>query len=192
MKIIKEINRFFTKIWKVYKLRKDNSKIAVKPLEELNRIPLLFNTSQTPKVSIIIPFYNEEIYTWNCLLFLHKHLTNGIPFEILLIDDNSTENNDFSLIKGISIHRNSENLGFLKNINKGIELAKGEYIYILNNDTEVQENFLKELLYVFENFKNVGAVGSKLLNPNKTLQEAGSLFMKDFDIQQIFRRKKPF
>jgi len=192
MNLIKELSFYFTKLWKVYKLKKDNSTIMFKSLEVLNRIPLTFDSSQTPKVSIIIPFYNEEIYTWNCLLFLNKYLTSDIPFEILLVDDNSPENNDFSLIKGITIHRNDENLGFLKNINKGIQLAKGEYIYILNNDTEVQKNFLKELFFVFENFKNVGAVGSKLINPDRSLQEAGSLFMKDFDIQQIFRRKKTY
>ncbi|MBW4360785.1 glycosyltransferase [Flavobacterium taihuense] len=192
MKITKKIKHYLTRIRRVSQLEKENSKIVVKPLDELNRVPLFFDSSNRPKVSIIIPFYNEEIYTWNCLLFLNKYLTNEIPFEILLFDDNSTEKNDFSLIKGISIHRNNENLGFLKNINKGIQLAKGEYIYILNNDTEVQENFLKELFYVFENFKNVGAVGSKLINPNWSLQEAGSVFMKDFNIRQIVTNKKTF
>jgi GT2 family glycosyltransferase len=192
MKITKKIKHYFTRIRRTHRLEKEHSKIVSKSLGKLNRVPLLFESSPTPKVSIIIPFYNEENYTWNCLLFLNKYLTNDLPFEILLIDDNSSENNDFSLIKGITIHRNIENLGFLRNINKGIQLAKGEYIYILNNDTEVQKNFLKELFYVFENFDNVGAVGSKLINPNRSLQEAGSLFMKDFNIRQIVKKKKPF
>jgi GT2 family glycosyltransferase len=192
MKLTKNIRYFLRRIRRVNRLIKANSKIIPKPLENLDRKPFSFQSSQTPKVSIIIPFYNEEIYTWNCLLFLKKYLTDEISYEILLIDDCSTESIDFSPINGIAVHRNTENLGFLKNINKGIQLAKGEYIYILNNDTEVQENFLKELFYVFENFKNVGAVGSKLINADKSLQEAGSVFMKDLDIRQIVRNKKPF
>lgn len=192
MKLNKKIKYFLRRIRKVKKLELEYQTIEIKPLEKLNRIPLVFESSESPKVSIIIPFYNEEIYTWNCLQFLNKHLTKDIPYEIILIDDNSPEKNDFTLIKGISVYKNEVNLGFLKNINKGIQIAKGEFIYILNNDTEVQKNFLKELFYVFENFKNVGAVGSKLLNADRSLQEAGSLFMKNFDIRQIVRHKKPY
>jgi GT2 family glycosyltransferase len=192
MKFTKRIKNLIIRIQKVSSLKKLNSKIKLQPLENIKKIPLVFNSSENPKVSIIIPFYNEEIYTWNCLLFLNKYLTDDIPFEILLIDDNSSENCDFSLIKGISIHRNKVNLGFLKNINKGINLAKGDYIYILNNDTEVQERFLEELFFVFDNFKNVGAVGSKLINPDRSLQEAGSFFTKDFGIQHIARKKESY
>lgn len=192
MKITKKIKHFFRRIRYIKKLNTENSRIVPLPLEKINRTPIQFEIAKAPKVSIIIPFYNEEIYTWNCLRFLHKNLDTAIPYEILLIDDCSPENMDFSNIKGITIHRNKENLGFLKNINKGISLANGEYIYILNNDTEVHENFLKELLFVFENFKNVGAVGSKLINPDKSLQEAGSVFMKNLEIRQIVKNKKTF
>jgi GT2 family glycosyltransferase len=192
MKFTKKIKKWVVKAQKVNSLKKLYSKIKPQPLVNIKKIPLSFNSSENPKVSIIIPFYNEEIYTWNCLLSLNKYLTDDIPFEILLIDDNSSENCDFSLIEGISIHRNKVNLGFLKNINKGINLAKGEYIYILNSDTEVQERFLAELFFVFNNFKNVGAVGSKLINPNRSLQEAGSLFIKDFGIQDIARKKESY
>ena len=106
MKVTKKIKHYFTRIRKIYRLEKENSKIVAKSLGEINRVPLLFEASKTPKVTIIIPFYNQEIYTWNCLLFLNKYLTNDIPFEILVIDDNSTENYDFSLIEGIFIYRN--------------------------------------------------------------------------------------
>jgi GT2 family glycosyltransferase len=157
----------------------------------LVREKIIFNESKNPTVSIIIPFYNQEKFTWNCLNYLNKNLSEKYPFEIILIDDNSPEAYDFSLIEGINLIKNSTNLGFLKNINKGITAAKGEYIYILNNDTEVGKYFLEELFFVFENFKNVGAVGSMLLNPDNTLQEAGSVFLKGYDIRQVVRNKKP-
>lgn len=183
-----------------YKIRRYK---RVKSLEDRFKNLKLFtslNTNQKinfaefeiPKVSIIIPFYNQIDYTLNCLNHLHKQLDNSIPFEIILIDDNSPQEYDFSEIKGIQLIRNNENLGFLKNCNNGILASKGEYIYFLNNDTEVQKGFLKELLFVFENFPNVGAVGSMLLNTNGSLQEAGSVFMKDFTIHQIVRKRKPY
>jgi GT2 family glycosyltransferase len=185
MQISRSIKNFLKQ---KFKLKKYNKK--PKPLK-LIRKKIIFNAPGNPIVSIIIPFYNQEKYTWNCLNYLNKNLSNKYPYEIILIDDNSPETYDFSLIEGVNIIKNTTNLGFLKNINKGINASKGEYIYILNNDTEVGENFLDELFFVFENFKNVGAVGSMLLNPDSTLQEAGSVFLKNFDIHQIVRNKEP-
>jgi GT2 family glycosyltransferase len=192
MSIPRKISSFLKKINRVNELEKQFKKGISKSVPIWATQEIDFKFSQDPKVSIIIPFYNESQYTLNCLHYLHNNLTQNHSFEIILIDDNSTENYDFSSITGIHIIRNKENLGFLRNINKGIQNAKGEYIYILNNDTEVQENFLDELFYVFENFPNVGAVGSKLINSNGSLQEAGSLIMKNCNIRQIVRKKEVF
>jgi O-antigen biosynthesis protein len=59
--------------------------------------------------------------------------------------------------------------------NRGAAAARGDYIVILNNDTEVTPRWVDELLYVFENFDGVGMAGAKLLYPNGTLQEAGGI-----------------
>lgn len=192
MRIKKKISLFFRRRRKVKQLEDRLKSAQPRKLTTIHRESLDFESSENPKVTIIIPFYNQELYTWNCLHFLHKNLTRNYSYEIILIDDNSPEEYDFSLISGIKIIKNETNLGFLKNVNKGIKAAKGEFIYLLNNDTEVYENFLDELFYVFENFNNVGAVGSMLLNPDLTLQEAGSVFMKDFTIHQIVRNRLPF
>lgn len=191
MGISRTIRYFIWRIKKVNALEKPYKKPVPKNIE-LQNLTLNFKSSENPIVSIIIPFYNEYKYTINCLYYLEKNLSNKYPFEIILVDDNSPENCDFSNVTGINVIKNETNLGFLRNINKGIKAAKGEYVYILNNDTEVQEHFLDELFYVFENFKNVGAVGSMLLNANETLQEAGSVFMKNCDINQIVRKKLAF
>jgi glycosyltransferase involved in cell wall biosynthesis len=188
-KIKKNIRFYFEKYKKIEAIEKKYKNKNPKIISKINKVKINFESSKNPIVSIIIPFYNEEDYTWNCLLHLHKNLKKTYPFEIIIIDDNSTEKCDFSLIEGIKIIRNNQNLGFLKNINKGIELSIGEYVYILNNDTEVEENFLDELFNVFKNFSNVGAVGSLLKNADETLQEAGSLFMKNCNISQINFKK---
>lgn len=162
---------------------------------EATDIPLTFKRSKlefphfsNPKVSIIIPFYNQEAYTWSCLNSIHQHLPT-VSFEILLINDKSSDSTDFSLIENIQIINNSENLGFLKSVNRGISIARGEYIYLLNNDTIVKEAFLDALYEVFTTFQNVGAVGSKLLNSDGSLQEAGCVFMKDCNISQVVKKE---
>ena len=111
---------------------------------------------ENPLVSIIIPYFNQEIYTWNCLYSIYKNLPKT-SFEIILVNDKSTENPDFSSIENIKIIHNEENLGFLKSVNKAITQARGEYIYLLNNDTIVKNGFLDELLFVFDNFPNVAS-----------------------------------
>lgn len=153
---------------------------------------ITFKKFENPLVSIIIPFYNQIDYTLNCLNHLSENLDENISHEIILVDDNSTESYDFSNIENLVLIKNTENLGFLKNCNKGIHASNGKYIYFLNNDTEVQKDFLKELLFVFEKFPNVGAVGSLLLNHDGSMQEAGSVIMKNFKIRQISKNRKPY
>lgn len=192
MGISRKIRYIKRRITRIGALEKKYSNPILKTISHSKPDTLKFKQFEKPIVSIIIPFYNEIDYTQNCLYYLHQNCSEKYPFEIILIDDNSTQNCDLSNVEGVHIIKNNENLGFLKNINKGIKAAKGEFIYLLNNDTEVQKDFLDELFYVFENFQNVGAVGSMLLNADETLQEAGSVIMKNCDINQIVRKKLPF
>lgn len=145
-------------------------------------------SSVNPEVSIIIPVYNQIRYTLNCLYTLEQFDKN-IPKEIIIINDNSSDNTLQYLnnIAGITVINNSENLGFLRNVNKGIMAATGKYVYLLNNDVEVQEKYLSSLLSVFETKENVGAVGSKMVFADNTLQEAGCLIFKDAAIVHLGR-----
>ena len=190
MGIVKNIKTYFKRKRRIKLLHKKYPHTPIKSIVAIEKKEFVFHTSLSPKVSIIIPFYNQIDYTLNCLNHLHEHLNTSIEFEILLIDDNSSENCDLNFIKGIRVIKNTQNQGFLKSINIGIKESRGEFIYILNNDTEVKKGFLEELLYVFENFANVGAVGSKLLNADGSLQEAGCVFLKDCSIHQIFTKKE--
>lgn len=144
------------------------------------------NQTKNPKVSIIISVYNQVKLTLNCLYTIEQH-DKDIPKEIIIINDNSSDDTLYYLnkINGIRVINNSENLGFLKNVNKGIEAASGEYIYLLNNDVEVQDGYLKNLLKVFRDKENVGAVGSKLIFPDSTLQEAGCLIFEGSEIVNL-------
>lgn len=185
------IKRFFKNKIKDHRFIKNKKKIKINHFDFNFFLDHPFNFSKStekPQVSIIIPIYNQLQYTLNCLYTLEKN-DSLIDKEIIIINDNSTDESfDYlSKIENITLIDNKKNLGFLKNINLGINKAKGEFIYILNNDTEVQENYLSTLLDIFKTRKNVGAVGSKMIFSNNILQEAGCLIFKDAEIVNLGR-----
>ena len=162
------------------------------PLSYFEKNIIEFSNSLNPKITIIIPVYNEVLYTLNCL----KSLSINIDYknvEIIIINDNSTDETlkFLNKIKGIKIITNIENQGFLKNINIGIKEAKSEYVLILNNDVLVFPNFLESLLDVFDNKESVGAVGSMLIYENLELQEAGCEIDNLGNAKNIGRTENP-
>ncbi len=138
--------------------------------------PLVFPTLHSPKVSIVIPVHNKFPVTYHCLASLLVG-ANKASFEVILVDDGSSDETLAApdLILGIQIVRNEESLGFVRSCNRGGQLARGEYIVMLNNDTEVTSGWLDELLWTFEHYDKVGLAGAKLLNADGTLQEAGGI-----------------
>jgi GT2 family glycosyltransferase len=185
------IKRFFKKKFEDRSFIKNKRKLNINhfDLDFFENYNFDFNKSNVePEVSIIIPVYNQIIYTLNCLYTIEQY-DKDIPKEIIIINDNSSDNTLQYLdnITGITVINNSENLGFLRNVNKGIAAAKGKYVYLLNNDVEVQEKYLSSLLEVFKTKENVGAVGSKMVFADNTLQEAGCLIFKDTEIVNLGR-----
>jgi len=136
---------------------------------------------ENPLVSLIIPAYNQANYTLACIQSIVEN-TSTIPYEIILMDDKSPEEDARNLkyfIEGITFISNEENLGFLRNCNKGADLAKGKYILFLNNDTNVQPNWLNSLVELIESDDSIGMVGSRLVYPDGRQQEAGGIIWND-------------
>ncbi len=145
--------------------------------ENLKNFDVLeFPKFDNPKVSIVIPVHNKFELTYYCLASILL-ATYDVPYEVIVVDDASTDETleIEKIIKNIKIVRNEKNEMFVKSCNKGAKLGTGEYILILNNDVEVLDGWLKELLWVYENYNKVGFVGAKLLYPDFTLQEAGGI-----------------
>lgn len=150
------------------------------------------NTEEIPDVSIIIPIFNHFSDTFNCLKSISQ-LNNDHSFEIIIVDDHSTDETNIilSLCKNIKYLRNEQNIGFLKSVNLGVNYAKGDYVVLLNNDTVVLSGWLDNLVKTFMKHPKVGLVGSKLIYPDGNLQEAGGIIWSDGSGQNFGRNDDP-
>ena len=160
----------------------DSEKLSVKIFstgESTDLLNLAFPKVQNPLVSIIIPVYNQYRMTISCLQSILEH-SKEIDFEIIIADDCSTDltTSISERISGIKVVKTPGNQGFLKNCNLAAAQAQGEFILLLNNDTNVQPQWLDHLLSTF-NDSAIGLVGPKLLFSDGVLQEAGGIIWQD-------------
>jgi GT2 family glycosyltransferase len=134
---------------------------------------------KTPLVSIIIPAYNQFPFTYNCIKAVATH--TKISYEVILADDCSTDEtkNISQIIKNVVHIRTETNLRFVRNCNYAARFAKGQYLFFLNNDTQIQPDCLESLLALIEKDERIGITGSKLIYPDGMIQEAGSIIWKD-------------
>lgn len=124
------------------------------------------NNPNQPKVSIIIVHYNGIKILENCLNSLKN--TNYKNYEVIVVDNNSSDESvDFiknNYLNYLSLIQNKENLGFAVGNNVALKTVKSDYVVLLNNDTEVEENWLNELVKIAESDSSIGALQPKLLS----------------------------
>ena len=123
-------------------------------------------------VSIVIVSYNVPQLLAACLESLQKQ-TTPYSSEIWVVDNASTDNSaQWVQSQFPSIHwiQNDQNVGFATANNQAIRRANGRYIWLLNPDTIVGENALTALVDCMEQDATLGACGSRLINPDASLQ----------------------
>ncbi len=165
---------------------------AAQELKAENFDKITFEIFRKPAVSIIIPVYNEFHYTYNCLKSILKN-SGDVAYEVIIANDCSTDltKNITNIVSGIRVVTTKRNLRFLLNCNNAAKYAKGKYILFLNNDTQVQENWLHPLVQLIERDDKIGMVGSKLIYPDGYLQEAGGILWQDGSAWNYGNRKNP-
>ena len=149
--------------------------------------------SDRPEVSIIIPVYNQLDYTLKCLKAIAQNLDRDTQVEIIVVNDCSGDRTKDILepISAINLIDSPTNQGFIYSCNQGASAAKGKYLYFLNNDTEIKPNCIESLVEVLVR-KDVGAVGSKLVYPQGSLQEAGGIIWQDASGWNYGRHDNPY
>ncbi len=136
------------------------------------------NKMKHPKIAVIIATWNYPDIDRG-LLPLKKEKQNYKNLKVVVVD-NASDNNEAERIRkkfNINTIRNKKNYGFAKGNNIGIKYAikkfKPDYFFLLNNDTEVKKNAIKNIVEFAESRKDAGIVGCKLLYPSGKIQHAG-------------------
>ena len=117
------------------------------------------------KVSIVIPHWNNVEVLSECLKSIRS--SNSSDFEVIVVDNASTDNS-VQYVKSnfpeVKLFENSVNDGYAGGCNIGANLAKGEYLVFLNNDTIQEPNWISSLLSTLVSKPQIAAVQPKILN----------------------------
>lgn len=155
------------------------------PLVEIGELPtellpFTLQVADQPVVSIVIPVYNQIQHTYHCLASIAR-FASDLAIEVIVVNDCSSDETPDVLtrIRGLRVLHNEQNMGFVDSCNRGVDMARGQYVVLLNNDTAVSENWLDTLYETFEFRPDAGLVGSQLVYPDGRLQESGGIIFSD-------------
>lgn len=159
---------------------------------DLGRVRIKWGNSN-PRVSIIIPSKDKVDYLRACLQSI-LGITAYDNYEILIIDTGSQEVDTLGYLEEItqnpkvSLHLYPDRFNYHKVNNFGAQIAEGDLLLFLNNDTEVTEPTWLEDLVGWAERPGVGVVGTKLLYPNGMIQHGGIVMGVEGHGSHIFER----
>lgn len=131
------------------------------------------------KTTVIIPNYNGIEYLRQCLLSLQNCQPQN--FHTIVVDNGSTDGsvellkNEFPQVESLFL---SENTGFAPAVNRGLEHTKTPYALLLNNDTTVEPDFVKQMELALEKQTNAFSISAKMvmMQDHTLLDGAGDLY----------------
>ena len=142
-------------------------------------------------ISVIIPNYNKFELLENCI----KHILSGTydNIEVIVVDNGSVSErrgiiND-DRVKYIWLPKN---MGFSFAVNEGVRQSSGDYIAVLNNDTEVASDWIKTIIAAFEQNKDVINITSKIksLRNKELFDDVGDIILSSGKVYKIGNNEK--
>jgi GT2 family glycosyltransferase/glycosyltransferase involved in cell wall biosynthesis len=181
---LKDLIKYTKKIIKDPKLLQTMSKEAVKRSEEFSEDNSKKNwvslVTGSKDVTIIIGTHNNYKYIKNCLDSIKKHTPWG--YKVIVVNNASTDGTKEYLDNlnwdNLTVINNKNNTSYAVFNNQALKKVDTKYVLFLNDDTIVKENWLPPLVNAIHK-PNAGAVGSRLVYPNGTIQHDGVFFDKE-------------
>lgn len=127
-----------------------------------------------PDISIVIVNWKVRRLLEKCLDSIYRY-RGDLDLQIFVVDNDSRDNTSemmmvqYPEINTISLSRN---IGFAAANNLAINRCTADYIFLLNPDTEISANYLQEALKYLKAHPQVGILGTKILNPDKSIQSS--------------------
>lgn len=131
------------------------------------------------EVSVIIPNFNGFAYLDGVLSSLERQTLKN--FEVILVDNGSSDGSSAFVASNypwVHLVELPENFGFCKAVNEGIRISRAPYVLLLNNDTEVEENFLKEMVSAIRRHKKAFSCQARMIQffDRDKLDDAGNYY----------------
>ncbi len=129
----------------------------------------------TIDVSVVIVLFNQAGLSRQAFAALADQ--TGVSFETIVVDNASGDATPALLdrLDGVTLIRNTANVGFLHAANQGAAVARGRHIVFLNNDAILQDHALRQGVHRLDNSVDIGAVGGRIVLADGSLQEVGCI-----------------
>lgn len=139
-----------------------------------------------PALSVVVPVSGQADFTagflkWAGFAADHLAFRRGLGTEVIVVDNGSDDHTASLLaaMPGVRHLRFDAPIGFPAAVNRGVEASSGRIVLVANNDIEFAPNAFARAVDALDADPTLGLVGAKILLPNETLQEAGSLLRRD-------------
>jgi len=146
--------------------------------------------SEVPRASIVVLSRRNVGVLRACLTALSRNVSPEARCEVIILLNGADEDVRSYCereVAGARVERSGVNLGFPAGCNLAATRARGAFLVFLNDDTEIAPRWLESLMQAADEHPLAGAIGSRLLFPDGSLQEAGGAIWRDGTTAQLGR-----